>query len=319
MDIPWDDVRVFLAVAESGSLSAAAKRLRTAQPTVSRRLAALEAHLGDALFDRSVSGATLTSFGERLLEPARKMAQWSAELDRAAERRQVAPRGVVRVTAPPGVAWDLLAPFAAQLAQHLPDVQLEVSSSTRYLDIGRREADLALRFAGPASREVVALETVSHGVGVFAAPRYIATLKKGYGLADVRWIGWAPPFETLPPNGELAKRIPGFRPAFAADDFLVQLRAAEEGAGAIVLARMRLRTGRDMGLRELALDLGPLRASLELVASRSALEIPRVRAVADLLAAELRASVPPKARAKVAPAALSAPTAGALAPTVGAS
>ncbi len=290
MDVPWDDVRVFLAVAESGSLSAAAKRLRTAQPTVSRRLAALEAHLGEALFERRVGGARVTSFGERLLEPARKMAQWSAEVDRAAERRQVEPRGVVRVTAPPGVAWDLVAPFAARLAEDLPDVQLEVSSSTRYLDIGRREADLALRFAGPASRELVALEAVSHAVGIFAAPRYVRSLKKGYRLGDLRWVGWAPPFEDLPPNGELAKRIPGFRPAFAADDFLVQLRAAEEGAGAIVLAKMRLRAGRDERLQELAIDLGPIRVTLELLASRSALEIPRVRAVADRLAAELRAS-----------------------------
>ncbi len=188
-----------------------------------------------------------------------------------------------------------------ELLQALPaprHVQLEVTSSTRYLDLGRREADLALRFSGPPSREVVVLETVSHGIGAFAAPRYIDSLKKGYGLTDLRWIGWAPPFETLPPNGELAKRIPGFRPAFAADDFLVQLRAAEEGVGVIVLGKMRLRAGRDLGLRELAIDLGPLRASLELSASRSALEIPRVRAVADLLAAELRASVPPKPRAR---------------------
>ena len=74
MDIPWDDLQVFLAVAEERSMSAAAKRIRMGQPTVSRRVAALEHRLGYALFRRSVEGVHLTSAGERLLAPARRMA-----------------------------------------------------------------------------------------------------------------------------------------------------------------------------------------------------------------------------------------------------
>ena len=106
MHIPWHDLQVFLAVAEAGSLSAAAKRLRVTQPTVSRRIAELEASVGEALFVRTVDGAAPTSFGERLLEPARRMAEWAAEVDRAAERAETTPRGTVRITAPPGVAFE---------------------------------------------------------------------------------------------------------------------------------------------------------------------------------------------------------------------
>jgi DNA-binding transcriptional LysR family regulator len=72
--IPWNEVELFLAVAEAGSLSAAAKRLKTTQPTVSRRLADLEASLGEPLFARSVDGTVPTSFGERMLPAARHMA-----------------------------------------------------------------------------------------------------------------------------------------------------------------------------------------------------------------------------------------------------
>ncbi|MCW5807929.1 MAG: LysR family transcriptional regulator, partial [Deltaproteobacteria bacterium] len=78
MHIPWNDVELVVAVAETGSLSAAARRLQLTQPTVSRRLAELEAGLGEALFVRAVDGTTPTPFGERLLEPARRMAECAA-------------------------------------------------------------------------------------------------------------------------------------------------------------------------------------------------------------------------------------------------
>ena len=287
MHIPWHDLQVFLAVAEAGSLSAASKRLRVTQPTVSRRIAELEASVGEALFVRTVDGAAPTSFGERLLEPARRMAEWAAEVDRAAERAETTPRGTVRITAPPGVAFEFVAPFAAWMGTRLPDVTLEVISSIEYLDLSRRDADLALRFAAPAQRDVEVLGKLSLDVGAFASVAYAKTLPKRPRLVDVRWIGWAPPFEHLSPNPELAKAIPGFRPSFASDDFLVQLRAAEEGLGAVFLGRVEHRFSGASKLVEIAVDVGVIRQTLYLVGARGALAIPRVRAVADLLAQEL--------------------------------
>ncbi len=73
-------------------MSAAARRLRVAQPTVSRRLVELEAQLGEALFLRSVEGAPLAGFGERLLEPARRMAEWATEFERAAKNETALQR-----------------------------------------------------------------------------------------------------------------------------------------------------------------------------------------------------------------------------------
>jgi DNA-binding transcriptional LysR family regulator len=290
MDIPWEDVQLFLAVAESKSLSAAARALQIAQPTVSRRIAALEMRMGEPLFARSVAGVALTAYGERLLAPARRMAEWAAEVDRAAETRHVAPSGTVRVTAPPGLASDFLAPFAAFLQERLPAVRLEVIATVRYLDVARAEADLALRFEQPPSRDLVVVTVIEHEVAAFAAESYVATLPKGYGLGDVRWIGWAPPLDDLPPNRLLAKRIPGFAPAFASDDFLVQIRAAQEGVGAIILGNVGHRFSRLGTLRPLTLDLAVPQARLFLVSSRGALAVPRVRAVADLLAAEMDAA-----------------------------
>lgn len=286
MHIPWDDVQLFLAVAEAGSLSGAARRLSTTQPTVSRRIAELEERLGEALFARAVDGVTPTAFAERLLDPARRMAESAAELSRAAEGAETAPQGVVRITAPPGVAFDVGAPFAAWLRGKLPQVRLEVVSTVAYLDLARREADLALRLAAPVGRELVTLAKLDLTVGAFAAPSYARSLPKKYGPADVAWIGWAPPFEHLAPNPQLAQLIPGWQPVFTSDDYLVQLRAAEAGIGALFLARVKHRFARH-ALVELDLDLGDLKSSLHLVAAKSALAIPRVRAVAELLAKEI--------------------------------
>ena len=116
-------------------------------------------------------------------------------------------------------------------------------------------------------------------------------------LGSSRSIGWAPPLDHLSPNPELARLIPGFRPIFASDDFLVQLRAAEAGIGAIFLGRARHRFSAS-SLVELDVDFGNLKRSLHLVCAKRALDIPRVRAVADLLARELeKASEPPSGHA----------------------
>lgn len=284
--IPWDDVQLFLAVAEAGSLSGAARLLRTTQPTVSRRIAELEETLGEPLFVRAVDGVSPTSFAERLLEPARRMAESAAELTRAAEGAETAPQGVVRITAPPGIAFDVGAPFAAWLRAKLPAVRLEIVSTVAYLDLARREADLALRLAAPTTRDLVTLAQLDLTVGAFASPAYARSLPKKYGPADVAWIGWAPPFEHLAPNPQLAALIPGFSPVFTSDDYLVQLRAAEAGIGALFLARVTHRFAR-RALVELDIDLGDIKSTLHLVAAKSALAIPRVRAVAELLAKEI--------------------------------
>ncbi|MEO8548464.1 MAG: LysR family transcriptional regulator [Kofleriaceae bacterium] len=291
MHIAWDDLQLVLAIAEAGSLSGAARRLRVTQPTASRRLAELEEVLGEPLFVRRVDGTAATSFGERLIEPARRMAESAAEVERAAERVERAPRGTVRITAPPGIASAFLAPFAAALRTRLPEIRLEVISTVRYVDLVRREADLALRIPSAARREaprdIAIVATVAQKVLAVATPAYLATRKRGYGFADVDWIGWPPPLDDTPPMPQLAARIPSFQPVFASDDFLVQLRAAEQGVGALVLSDLRTRFDPPPTLVPLALVFRGLTSTLQLACARGSLAVPRIAAVAELIAAEL--------------------------------
>lgn len=288
MDINWEDVRLFLAVADNGSLTEAARRLQIGQPTASRRLAELEERLGYPLFSRSVEGTSLTSHGERWLEPARRMAEWAGELKLASEDQHATPSGVVRITAPPGVAYDFLAPFARSAREKYPRIAIEVQARVEYADLSRREADIALRSREPKSRDLTVVHSFTHLQDAFASRRYIEQLPKNPGFADVDFIAWGPPFEQFPPNPQLHAMIPNFRPAFAADDFIVQIRAAEAGLGAIFMQKVRHRFNRDSPLVPLGLDMGPhARGTVFLVCAKSALAVTRIRAIAELIKAEL--------------------------------
>ena len=295
MDISWEDVRLFLAVAEHGSMSKGAKALRIGQPTMSRRIGDLEHRLGFAVFERSVAGATLTSRGQALLDPARNMSLWASELHRQVERDEPRLEGVVRISAPPGVAFDLLAPFAASLRKQLPGIRLEILAAVRYVDLARREADLALRRRANSARDLVTLRTFEFENGVFAAPSYAERLPPGYTFADIDWVGWPRHLDEIPPNPQLRALIPEFEPALASDDFNVQLRACLEGAGAMILAAAQHPRSQLTSLRKLNLDLGEHRhGQIHLVGAKSALLVPRVRAVADALLRALQVAGGPQ-------------------------
>ena len=288
MDISWDDAKLFLAIAETGSLSGASRQLKLGQPTVTRRLAALEYTIGAALFRRSVEGASLTTAGERLVGPAKKMAEWAGELHRAAEASDGTPRGLVRVTSSPFICFDFLAPFAGFLAQKNPGLRLEVLSSVQYLDLARGEADVAMRGRPPSNPDLKLVHSMEIESAVFVSKALKAKLPRKLTLQTLPWVAWCPPFDSIPPNPQLEALIPGFTPAFTADHFLVQLAAAEAGLGAMVLGRVSHRFSRDSNLVPLDLSLGAhSQQTLYLVCAKSALDIPRVRRVVELLVEEL--------------------------------
>lgn len=288
MDISWDDARLFLAIAETGSFSGAARRLRIGQPTVSRRLAALEYAVGATLFRRGVDGAALTAAGERLVVPAKKMAEWAGELHRAAESADNSPRGLVRVTASPFACFDFLAPFAGFVARKHPGLRLEVLSTVQYLDLARGEADLALRARPPTNVDLKLVYTWEIDNAVFVAKSLKAKLPRKPTLQQLPWVAWAPPFEAVTPNPQLEALIPDFSPVFTADNYLVMLAAVEAGVGAMVMGNISHRFSRDRGLVPLDIDLGPhAKSRYHLVCAKSALDIPRVRKVSELLVAEL--------------------------------
>jgi DNA-binding transcriptional LysR family regulator len=289
MDIPWEDWRLLLAVADTGSMSGAARALRLGQPTLSRRIGLLEERLDGPLFVRRPDGVTPTALAERLLPAARRMAECASDAERVVAGGERAPEGRVRIAAPPGVAFDFLAPLAGLLRRRVPGVRLEVRSDVDYVSLARGEADLALRSRAPSEHDLVGLAAVPIRVAVFAARAYVRRLPRRYDLGDLDWIAWAPPFEDTPPTRELSAALGDrFRKVFTSNDYLVQIAAVEAGVGAMVLGRKFHRLSRIDRLVELKVDLGPAALStFHLVVAKRMVDVPRIRAVVDVLLGEL--------------------------------
>lgn len=287
--LPWEDLRLFLAVVEAGSINRAAQRLGLGQATVSRRLAELEAVVGHALVLRSVSGVALTSLGEQMVVPLRRMAEWANEVSRAAAQGDSRLAGTVRVTAAPLVSATALAHFAARLRDIHPGIQLEVLSSVRYLDLARGEADIAVRAVNDRHSDLTSVARVSHSNHVYASRQLAEQLGPNPNPRDVPWVAWSPEFDHMVPNPQLRAWLPGFKPVFTADSYLVLVAAAEAGVGALVLADPAVALLPRTSLVPLDIPLGEYgRSETHIVAAPSALRLPKVRAVADELAAYLR-------------------------------
>ena len=169
----WDDVRFFLAVAKTGSFSAAAMQLNTKQTTVGRRIQALERRLGAKLFDRHRHGMEVTPAARGVLVQAESMMTNATSIERhlAGLDREMA--GIVRIAATEGISANWLVARLGQLRRTHPDIVVQVIASDQVLDLATRQADLAIRFFRPTSNQLVAARVGQVNFSIFAAPSYV--------------------------------------------------------------------------------------------------------------------------------------------------
>lgn len=155
-NLDWNQLKAFLQTAETGSLSAAARKLGLTQPTLSRQVAAIERRMGVTLFERVGKAMALTPTGLDLLEHARAMGAAAEALGLAASGRSQAVDGVVSVSATYGAAAYFLAPLVRKLREKEPAIAIEVIASDAISDLLRREADIAIRHAKPDQPDLIA-------------------------------------------------------------------------------------------------------------------------------------------------------------------
>ncbi len=172
-NIDWNQLRAFLATAQAGSLSAAARQLGLTQPTLSRQVAAIEQRLGVTLFERVGKGLALTSTGHELLEHARAMGAAADALSLVASGRSQAPGGVVSVSASDAVAAYLLPPMVRRLREQEPGIAIEVIASNALSDLLRREADIAIRHVKPEQPELIARLVREATAGFYASRDWV--------------------------------------------------------------------------------------------------------------------------------------------------
>ena len=288
-NLDWTLTRSFLAVAETGSLSAAARKLNLSQPTLSRQIAQLEAQLGP-LFHRQPRGLDLTDTAAALLPHARDMANAAARLTLAAHGREQALTGSVRITASRVVAHHLLPAILAEMRRAEPGIQLDLVASDSTEDLLHREADIALRMYRPDQPDVIATHVADLPLGLYAAHSYVARRGAPGTMAELMahdFIGFDRSDLQIRLMASLG--VPAKREDFAVrcDDQIVYWNLVRAGLG--IGGMQQLVAQADPTVQRIAPFLTLPALPVWLTAHQALRHTPRIRRVFDHLAAAFRA------------------------------
>jgi DNA-binding transcriptional LysR family regulator len=227
----WDDLRVFLAVARTGSLSGAARSLGVNHSTVFRRISGFETTLGVRLFERLPTGYALTLAGEETLAAAERIEADIATLDRTVTGQDQRPSGMIRITATDLLAVAVLPRHIAAFRAEWPGIEIEVVVADTMLDLARREADVALRIGNPVQETLVGRRVGRLAFAVYAA---VHTGVRGPGdPAHGDWIGYGSAHGPL--SRSLARWWPQMRQVYRTNSIISAHAAARAGIGLAAL------------------------------------------------------------------------------------
>lgn len=179
-------MQAFLAVAEGGSLSAAARRLGQSQPTLGRQIRQLEDGLGTELFVRHARGLAPSDAAEAILPHALAMQAAMKEVELTVAGRETGLEGTVRITASQIVSHHILPPIIAQLRREHPMIAVELVATDSTENLLFREADIAVRMYRPQQLEIVTRHLGDIQIGVCAARSYLDRHGRPTTLADLR-------------------------------------------------------------------------------------------------------------------------------------
>lgn len=170
----WDDVRMFLAVARTGQILAASRRLGVNHATLSRRVSALEEALKTRLLIRRTNGCDLTAEGETFLRAAERMETEMLAAQASIGRIDTAVAGTVRVGAPDGFGVSFLAPRLGKLTARHPELKIQLVPVPRSFSLSQREADIAITLERPEQGRLVSSKLTDYTLGLYASRDYLA-------------------------------------------------------------------------------------------------------------------------------------------------
>jgi DNA-binding transcriptional LysR family regulator len=170
----WTDLRYFLELARTGTLSGASRGLQVEHTTVARRIDRLEAQLGSTLFDRSREGYELTEMGQALLPHAEAMESAALAAQDQLSGNHVAVRGVVRLGVPEVLGVKVITPLLARFLQGHPELSIDLLVQPRFANLANREADLGVTLDAPSTGRYMVTRLASFRAYLYAAPEYLA-------------------------------------------------------------------------------------------------------------------------------------------------
>lgn len=226
----WDDLRIFLTVARTGSISGAARQLDIQHSTVSRRLQKLEKDLGVRLLDKKRSGYELTAAGEELLSAAQNMEREVLLVDGSVLGMDANLGGTVRVTTVGNMATSLMMPMLARFSQQYPEIELHLTVSNADVSLPEREADVAIRLGNSPSETLVGKKLGRIASTVYGRQDYVERIRSKAEIP--RWIG----ADCCSYHKQWTRKLSGSETfQFYSDEPIVTRDAAINGMGLAVL------------------------------------------------------------------------------------
>ncbi|MEL6209038.1 MAG: LysR family transcriptional regulator [Pseudomonadota bacterium] len=290
----WNQVRAFLATAEEGSFSEAARALKTTQPTISRQISELERSLGVTLFERSVRGPSLTDAGRDLLDHVRAMGEAATLISMAAEGQSQQVSGEVAVTATDLLSAVVLPKLLAPLRETAPGIRIRIVASNETQNLTQREADIAIRHARPTQPDLIARHVANFRATLYAASRYLDEAGRPRAPQDVAehaFVGSPDPERLIPALHNMGIPVRAENFVMNSQNGVVVWELLKAGFGISMLPEV-LCDAAD-GVEKVLPDLPPLQFPIWLVTHRELQTSPRIRIVFDQLARGLKEAATP--------------------------
>jgi DNA-binding transcriptional LysR family regulator len=246
----WSDYPIFLAVAETGSLTAAGEQLSISQPTVGRRMKALETRFGAPLLTKEGGRLTPTEFGYLVLDHARRMESEADAINRSSATLEHSLIGPVTITASEGMGdWWLPAALIGFHEDH-PDILVDINVDMRSLNLAQREADIALRWMGPGTQNsLIGRKAARAGMGLYASKSYIqrhGLPTRPEDLLDHNGVRLQMGTQSFWPSDEQGTAIPLPRIVFKTNNMVANHHAIMAGYGIGMLAHCAIESREDM-------------------------------------------------------------------------
>ncbi|MGR3662013.1 MAG: LysR family transcriptional regulator [Paracoccaceae bacterium] len=276
----WDDLRYILAVAEAGSVSAAARQLKVNHATVLRRVAAFEERHGAEIFDKTTRGYTIRGDRLRVIDAAREVENAALAVSRVISGAQAPLRGVVRVTSTDTFCHYVLPPIISRLQQGAQELRIEILSTNAHLDLAQLHADITVRPAVTLGDDLRGHAPAQLGFDVYAKP----------GSPDDKWLALSGPIARSRVTNWIADNVAPEAITGAGDSFPTLKELAATGMGQAIIPcvlgdadpRLERRRGR--------VSVMPI--NIWVASHTDLVDVPRIRIVRDQLTEAIAAEAP---------------------------
>ncbi|QUY51066.1 LysR family transcriptional regulator [Serratia plymuthica] len=280
----WNDLRFFLSVARTHSLTKTASELNVSQSTVSRRIEAIEASLRTHLFVRHQTGYFLTDAGQDVVKYAEEVEEKVLLLESNISGSDLRPAGTVRLATPVTLASHLIIPALPRFYSRYPDITLQIITGVNTISISRHDADLALRLVRPKQHTLKIRKVGRMPSAVYGSKTYLRQhiAPETAPLAGRRFITWDSSYSHLPSSTWLNETYPNIPSALVTTSVVSQIAAVKANLGLAVLPCYIASQHPEMA--EVIPTENVFAEDLWLVSHADMIASTRVRAVTDFLA-----------------------------------